>query len=538
MKRKPSQKPLLINTFRLLGSLFLMACLTPLLPAQEEEENDKQDESTTATQPITPGMTVYLEGLWLRVHAPDCGRIIAKDLMKSMTLEEADKAGYRIGEAFFSTRRKDYCCLKGYKRKYPELKIADDAIMAGDDSKGFKHLVGCHRFWPESSHQRRPMKEWLAGGFPICKHCIHRGPSAAVVTDDEWAKLTDRHGIQEVTYTDPLATLEHFKENRFFFPVTAWLDYYKNYRATGDKSHLDNLLYSARHYNKLAQEHPSVAQYKARDPEGMPFMYSMAASARITLQLARKYPNQVSPNDIEEAEVFLNTMLSVLKPICEGNDDLDPNMGIPKKLAADFTSRAYNRSMNGIGTLSMMVAALADLQALKATTEYQPRIDRYRKVIQEYVKNFKDKGFFCTKVPGETLFTYAYPANDKTQIVDGDKVFGRAEDAGHYSHSLQGLMCIYEATPELGVDDAFMTAIANTRHYTTTVKNGAMVHPTQQRVNPGKYKFGGVDERFYMLEAFRDGITKTKTPHIEYMKALRKDRNLIHLGEKTEKQKS
>ena len=492
-----------------------------------------EDDSETAATQYDPNMTVCLEGLWLRVHAPDCDRIIAKDLMKTMTLEEADKAGYRIGEATFSIRRKAYCCLKGHKRKHPELKIADDAIFAGDDRKDrFKHLIGCHRYFPESSHIRRTQKEWSEEGFPICPHCIHRGPSAAVVTDEEWAKLTNRRGIQEVTYTDPLATLEHFKENRFFFPVGEWLGYYQAYRATGAKSELDNLLYSARHYNELAKKYPSVAQHKAQTPEGIPFMYSMAASARITLQLARKYPNSVSPKDIDEAEEFLKTMLSVLKPICEGDDDLDPKMGIPKKLANDFTSRAYNRALNGIGTLSMMSAALTDLQALKKTTEYQPRIDRYRKVIEEYLKNFKDKGFFCTKIPGETLFTYAYPANDKTRMVDGDKVFGRAEDAGHYSHSLQGLMCIYEATPELGVDDDFMTAMANARHYTTSVKNGAIVHPTQQRVNPGKYKFTGVHERFYMLEAFRDGIASSITPHIEYMKALRKDRSVIHLGEK------
>jgi hypothetical protein len=35
-----------------------------------------------------------------------------------------------------------------------------------------------------------------------------------------------------------------------------------------------------------------------------------------------------------------------------------------------------------------------------------------------------------------------------------------------------------------------------------------------------------------MLEAFRDGIASSITPHIEYMKALRKDRSVIHLGEK------
>jgi len=532
-----------MNPSRITRYLFaiiaVMLCLVPALRAAEEEEQG-DNATATSTTPSTPGMTVYLEGLWLRVHAGDCPRIIDKDKMKTMTLEEADKAGYRIGEATFSTRARSHCCLHGYQRKHPELEIADDAILAGDDNpKRYKHLVGCHRFWPSSSHQRRTKQEWIADGFTICPHCIHRGPSAAIVTDEEWAKLENRRGIQEVTYTDPLATLEHFKENRYFFPVGEWLQYYKLYRGSGDQRHLDDLLFSARHYNQLAQKNLSVAQHKAQTPEGMPFMYSMAVSARITLQLARKYPGKVNPKDVDEAEQFLKTMLTVLKPICEGDDDLDSTMGIPKKLAADFTTRAYNRALNGIGTLATMSVALADLQVLRKTKEYQPRIERYRKIVHEYVKNFLAKGNFSKEIPGEILFTYSYSAQDKFKIVDGNKVFQRAEDIGHYSHSLQGLMLIYETMPEVGIDDDFMTAVANAVNYNRPLNHPLVLHPAQLKHSKNKtnHPKSGFGDRFYMIEAFREGVTGKKIQghdldHLNYMKALRKDRSVIHLGEK------
>jgi len=89
----------------------------------------------------------------------------------------------------------------------------------------------------------------------VCPHCIERGPSGATVSDEEWAKLgsaqpfvappgwapkpfsTDQlpakeevdiliqetlgmpNGIQELQFTDPVATVENFMTMRFFFPV-------------------------------------------------------------------------------------------------------------------------------------------------------------------------------------------------------------------------------------------------------------------------------------------------------------------------------
>jgi hypothetical protein len=563
----------------------------------------KKDE--TPAVEYDPKTKVYADALWFRVHAADCPSLLLKDEKKTMTLEQADKAGYRIGESGQSGR--ENCCLVGYKRKHPERKFTDETILAGNDEKrNVKHVPGCHRYWPDKTHRRRPLKDWVADGFVVCPHCIERGPSDATVSDEEWAKLgsaqpfvapdgwvpkpfsTDPmpskeeveiliqetlaipNGIQELKFTDPVATAENFVTMRFFFPVGNWLHFYKAYRATGDNRLRDRLLESARHYNKLALDYPSVAQLKASDPEGMPFMYSMAAWARITLQLARKQSSAVSTQDIEEAEAFLKTMLSVLKPTCEGNSNLDPGMGIPRKLADDFRTRAFNRSMNGIGTLSMMVAALEDLQALKNTKEYQPKIDHYREVVREYVKFWFSIGDLVTTPEGEKHFVYPYKPETKPRIVEGSKIYNRAEDGGHYSHTLQGVMCVYESTPDVGIDDDFMTAVANAVYRSSTekvrvgknkklIQSGHIESPTQARVKPTTkdggdgHQYGAARDRFYMLEAFKDGMIdglcitldefrkaaanseydkRLATLHAHYMKALRKDRSLVHLYDK------
>jgi hypothetical protein len=565
----------------------------------------KTDDSDVPAVAYDPNTKVYADALWLRVHAEDSPDLILKEHKKTMTLEEADKAGYRIGESGQSGRSTS--SFQGYKRKYPAKTFTDDTILAGNDEKRkVKHLPGCHRYWPDKSDRRRPLKDWVADGFVVCPHCIERGPSAATVSDEEWAKLGSSHpfvapagwapkpfskdqlpakgevdiliqetlgmpnGIQELQFTDPVATVENFMTMRFFFPVHNWLQFYIAYRSTGDNRLRDKLLESARHYNKLALEYPSAAQLKASDPEGMPFMYSMAASARITLQLARKQSSAVSTKDIEEAEVFLKTMRSVLKPTCEGDSALDPEMGIPRKLADDFRTRAFNRAMNGIGTLAMMTAALEDLQALKETKEHQPTINHYRKVIREYIKYWFSIGDLVTTPEGEKHFVYPYVPEANPKMVDGSKIYKRAEDGGHYSHTLQGVMCLYEATPDVGIDDEFMTAVANAVYRSSTVKvevgknkklvySGHIESPTQARVQPttqdgGKgHEYGAARDRFYMLEAFKDGMIdglcitldegrKTEanseydkrlaTLHAHYMKALRKDRSLIHLFEK------
>lgn len=550
-----------------------------------------------------PNTTVFSDALWFRVHAADCPELILKDMKKTMTLEQADKAGARIGEAGQSGRTN--CCLQGYKRKHPKKKLNDQTLLAGDNEPGrYKHIPGCHRYFPDRTHVRRTRGEWVAGGFKVCPHCIERGPSVAAVSDEAWNQLpspesfvapegytpkpfpTDAlppqkevdlliqealaksNGILELQFTDPVASMENFVTMRFFFPVGNWLEFYKAYRATGDKRLLDKMRESARHYNKLSRAYPTVAQAKASDPEGMPYLYTMAVTARITLQLAKKHPDQVSVKEIYEAQVFLQTAVAVLKPTCEGSDGLDPDMGIPQPLADDFRFRAYNRSMNGIGTLATIAAALEDLQAIKQTQHYQPVIDRYRKVVQAYIQYWHSRSHFCTKVKGETRFYYSYaPREGEPKIVDGCVIFKRPEDAGHYSHSLQGAMLIYEATPELGIDDAFMTAVANAIHHNATtlitrrnkqVRSGHLECSVASKERPygknkGGHQYSPARERFYLLQAFRndmiDGLgtplneqQKTQanseydkrlaTLHAQYLKALRKDTSLIHLGEK------
>ena len=573
------------------------------MPKGEQRRDKRREEKS-----YDPDTTVYCDALWKRVHAPDCPELILKDKKKTMTLKRADKQGWRIGESGQSGREK--CCFHGYERKHPPATFDDDHIFAGNDRrKKFQvHVPGCHRYDPDRNHKRKTKKEWIEEGFTICEHCIERGPNLAEISDEVWKTLgpdkafkppkkwsptaysidtmppqrdldilvqetlSNGCAIQELPFADPVAAVENFMGMRFFFPVGQWLLLYQTYRGTGDKRTLDMLRESARHYNKLAQEYLEAAQTKAKDPEGLAFMYSMAASARITLQLARRHPTTVTKEEIKEAGGFLKTIMSVLKPICEGNENLDEETGIPQKLADDFCDRASNRAMNGIGTIAMATRAMEDFQAIKNTTEFQPTIDRYRTVVQEYVKHFLDIGHLCNQIKGRPMFVYPYGQELKPkQVVDGCKIYKRFEDGGHFSHMLQGAMLIYESMPETGLDDNWMTAVANTVQYCRTHKiqkgkkevwSGHFQCITAYRVAPqggedGHHGFseGAGSNRFYMLEAFQSGVIdalnttadahertkaaeshegRLKTLHAMYMKALRKDRTLIHLGETVE----
>jgi hypothetical protein len=281
----------------------------------------------------------------------------------------------------------------------------------------------------------------------------------------------------------------------------------------------------------------------------MAFMYSMAVSSRITLQLALKRPDEVSSEELREAEESLHALVSTLKPAIEEPNSLDPVMGIPQELADDFRSRPFNRALNGMGTVGIATAALEDLQALNSTTEYQPSIDRYRKVIQEYIKNWKNTGFEETH-EGDDYFSYPYSATDNGRMQGDVKLFG-ADDQGHFTHSLQGVYLLYESVPELGVDDAFMTAIANTIHFNSYTTSGSPQTPSQEAIRPySRYPFEAPRERFYLLEAFKDGVidgqcaklsedkkaavnsnyeNRLKTLHAQYMKALRRHPSIIYL---------
>lgn len=552
----------------------------------------------TPEKSYDPNTPAYCDALWMRVHEADCPMLLLKDKKQVITLEQADKEGWRIGESGQSGR--DRCCFHGYRRKYPEKEFTDDtpgiAQYMKEGTRLKWHQAGCHRFNISPDHFIMTQGEARAFAesqglelFYVCTHCIERGPNRTNVNmaalkqrpvvpeftpPAGWSPkafpadglpprneidvliqetLSRDYAILEATYDNPLASLEEFMGMRFFFPVHQWLDLYQGYRATGDKRILESLRISARHYRDLCNNYPDVASLKARDPEGLAFMYSMAVSARITLQLARKYPDQVSAQEIAEAESFLKAIVTTLAPVLGGNDNLDPEMGIPKPLADDFRSRPFNRASNGIGTIATTAAALQDLQALKGSSAAQATIDRYRKAVAEWYKNWKDVAYLETEADGKTYFYYPYAATDRGKVRNGVKIFG-SDDVGHFSHTMQGVMLVYEATPELGADDEFMTAIANSVYHNSTTKNGSIQSPAADRINPVSRKEHSPNptERHYMFEAFRDGLIdaqgsqlnpgkkaainseyshRLKTLHAQYMKALRGDRTLIHLGE-------
>lgn len=483
-----------------------------------------------------PSTKVYCDALFMRVHAEDCPSLLMKDKKKTMTLEQADKEGWRIGYTGQSGRHN--CCFVGYRRKHPKKELDNETMIVGTmERKRWKHVPGCHRTWPNPDSLLKPMKEWLADKYGICPHCKARGPNVARVDEAKLKRMDSSVGIYELPFTDPKASAEHFTYMRFFFPNGQWLGLYQRYRASGNKSHLDKLLVSARHYNKLSTEAPSVVQAKARTTEGAAFMLSMAMWARITLQKAKKSPGSVSSEEIAEAGRILKTMLSNLEPNWIGSKDSprDQEMGVPKALADDFRSRQGNRSMNGIGTVAMMTAALKDLQAVKKTKAYQPKIDHYSNVLRNYIKYFKSTGYICPKMNG---FFYPYKPESNMVGKTGCKRFRRPEDCSHYRYTVTGLAFFYESMPELGVDHDFMTAVANAVHIGLKQRQGAFTCPCVPRRNVKKYR--GESEEFIVMNAFKDGTSKGRggnlthlTQFAQYVKALHKDRSVIHLGEKS-----
>ena len=542
-----------------------------------------------------PNTKAYCDALWMRVHEADCPMLVLKDKKKVITLEQADKEGWRIGESGQSGRSR--CCFKGYRRKYPEKDFTEDSVGVCQYMKrGTRlkwHQAGCHRFSISTNDMIMTQKEGEAFAkekglelFYLCTHCIERGPGFGIpdfealkqrpvpptfTPPEDWTPkafspdkrpskqeielliqetLSKGYGIQEAPYTNPLCSLEEFMGRRFFFGTG--LNFYRGYRATGDKRLLESLRVSARHYRDLCQTYPDVAQAKARDTEHMAFLSTMAISSRLTLQLARKHPESITFQDFQEAEDFLKTIVSTLKPLCEGTNSIDPEMGIPQALADDFRGRAYNRAQQGIGTFAMASAALNDLQALRNTTEYQTQIDRYRTCVREYYKYWKEQGCLYTEADGKTYFYYAY-AGTGTKREDG-LMLGSADDVGHYGISMNGVMLAHDATPELGPDDDFMTAVANAVYHNSRTKNGSIQCPSADKIKPLSRHPHNPNPKsgFYMFEAFRDGLIEAQgsqvsankkaainsgykarlnTLYAQYLKASRKDRSLIYPGE-------
>lgn len=540
-----------------------------------------------------PNTKAYCDFLWMRVHEETCPALVMKDMKKVITLEQADKEGWRIGLTGQSGN--DHCCFHGYRRKYPRKEITDEDTfgIVTPMKRGRKHKfhqAGCHRTKVKAGHTM-PMTLREAKklkGYYICAHCVNRGPSVTRVTKEGLAKMpvakeppawsrkpvpADKLPPQKeidmlveeyswsgggggpTPFEDPRAQAEELITRRFFFSFS---DVYKLYRATGDKRLLDKLHRAARGsaYN-ICVKYPSAAQAKAKGPEGANFLFSVVAWPRITLQLARK--GKASQKEIAEAEAMLKAVVVALKRhwYWEGDTGLDPKMGIPQQLADNFRRSAYNRCANGIGTVATASKALEDLQVIKKTKAYQRTIDCYRKCVQEWIKNWENKGCMYTEADGKTYFYYTYNGTGKKR--EDGLMTGGSDDIYHYSYSVEGATLIWEAAPELGVDDDFMTAIANAVYHNAGTKHGSIQCPSADRIKPVSRKPGpGVAvPLFYGLEAFRDGLIdascqrlseakkfeinsdkhrlggrRVRTMFAHYLKALRKDRSIIHLGEK------
>lgn len=231
-----------------------------------------------------PNTTVYIDALWFRAHAEDCPTLILKEHKQTMTLEEADMAGARIGESGQSGR--ENCCFVGYVRQHPPAIIEEDhmgVVQLMNDGDHKFHVHGCHRFTPDQDDQRMTLANARSEpGFYLCIHCEERGPGYAQISDEEWANrpsstpwsppagwspssfsadttppqeaieillsqtLHGDIGIQERVYINPVATVDNFMIMRFFFPVGRWLELYQAYRSTGDTDVLEQLRGSAR----------------------------------------------------------------------------------------------------------------------------------------------------------------------------------------------------------------------------------------------------------------------------------------------------
>ncbi|OVE76147.1 hypothetical protein BVX97_01795 [bacterium E08(2017)] len=534
-----------------------------------------------------PNTKAYCDVLWMRAHEENCEQLILKEYKKYIPLEQADKEGWRIGE--YGQNGRKHCCFKGYRRKHPVAEPPEDILVRGVPGKRL-HFDGCMRSGPTKDQPRMTLKEARAKGITICGHCVGRGPSLTYISEKHWKNiatngesftppegwepkafspgaypskseidiyikqsLQGNSGIMGVQFDNPVATVENFMTMRFFFPVGPWLKYYMDYRSTGDKRFLDKLLESARYYNKLSKEYTSACQLKASIPEGMSYMLSMAAWSRITLQLALKYPDSVKQSEIAEAEDILKTMIMVLKPTCEGDENLNTEFGIPQALVTIYQSVMYNKSSSGMGTLAMASAALEDLQKLKKTTKYQSTIDRYRKCVQGWYKNWKENGCLYTEADGKTYFYYAYAGTGQKRA-DG-LMTGSADDVGHFGISMSGVALVHDSTPELGADDEFMTALANAIYHNSGTKNGSIQCPTADKIKPMSRHPHNPNPKtqFFWFEAFRDGLIEAQCQQVnasvkkntlsslngrcttlfgQYLKARRKDSTLVHLGKK------
>jgi hypothetical protein len=75
------------------------------------------DSPEKAYDPLT---RAYCDALWMRVHEEDCPMLVLKDKKKFISLKQADREGWRIGESGQSGRSR--CCFEGYRgRAYSRI---------------------------------------------------------------------------------------------------------------------------------------------------------------------------------------------------------------------------------------------------------------------------------------------------------------------------------------------------------------------------------------------------------------------------------
>ena len=164
-------------------------------------------------------------------------------------------------------------------------------------------------------------------------------------------------------------------------------------------------------------------------------------------------------------------------------------------------------------------------------------------------------GKLCSRCPGRALNKERMAGSEKKDnSKEEDETDGKGEtNIGPAVHYDPNTKVMYEAMPECGTDDDFMTAIANAPYHNSQTKNGSVqCHSADKKRPMSRQPFGAPRDRFYLLEAFHDGIIdgqcsklskagkeaklseyshRLKTFHAMYMKALSKDRSLACLGE-------
>ena len=566
----------------------------------KKSKKSKKSKSKHPPKEYDPNTKVYLHAYWFRACAEDCPQLFLKEQKETMTLEEADQAGALIGRSGMKGNKE--CCFLGYQRKHPVKKPTSESLVwRGEKMKWC--FPGCHRGSGFREHLTT-LEEAEEQGGKMCQHCIGQDKVlTGIPHKEEWPALvahqpfTPPEGwtpkafspdalpskeemelviqqvmgmgtdISEDRFERIDATLEHFQTRRFFFPQRPSQNMFLIYRVTGDKRLLDAIRVSARHYNWLASTYPDAGALKASNPEGLAFINCMAIYSRLILQNAVKVPSKVSKEEVDEAETFLKTIITVLKPTYEKDEELDPEFGIPTSVAEMIRVKIFNRGMNGIGAMAASMAALQDLQTVRETTEYQPTIDHYRKTVQAYIKNWRTHGNFVT-FDGRTHFYYPYSPNGGVkEVIDGAKKYKRPEDVGHSAISLRGALMIYDSAPDLGIDEEFLTAFANMLYHNATTKirrdgrmvlSGHMEPPAVSAFKPhgsasGGHQYSPCRGVMYALEAFRTGLipalgnplskseqaeknadlrARTNTLYSHYLKAFRKDRSIIHLAEK------